>query len=139
MIDIDLKSRKSIYEQVVIGIKEQILSGLIVPETKLPSVRELSKELTVNPNTIQKAFRQLEEQGYIYSVAGVGSFAHAPKDIQPDARLLRESESRLRDDLRELRLLLPNDEDFSAIVSQILVDMNGSERSMRQDRGERHD
>ena len=73
MIEIDLKSRKSIYEQVMLGIKEHILAGIIAPDSKLPSVRELSKELTVNPNTIQKALRQLESQGYIYSVSGVGS------------------------------------------------------------------
>jgi GntR family transcriptional regulator len=139
MIEIDLKSRRSIYEQVVMGIKEQILAGLIAPETKLPSVRELSKELTVNPNTIQKAFRQLEEQGYIYSVAGVGSFAHAAEDIRPDARLLRESESRLREDLRELRLLVPDDDNFLAIVSRMLRDLNVSEGTINQDRGKRHD
>ncbi|MFT8648966.1 MAG: GntR family transcriptional regulator [Bifidobacterium psychraerophilum] len=134
MIEIDLKSRKSIYEQVVTGIKEQILTGLIAAEAKLPSVRELSKELTVNPNTIQKAFRKLEEQGYIYSVTGVGSFAHAPQDIRPDHRLLLEAQSRLRDDLRELRLLIPDDAVFNDVVAQALEEMGVSELSPREDR-----
>ena len=134
MIEIDLKSRKSIYEQVVAGIKEQILTGLIAAEAKLPSVRELSKELTVNPNTIQKAFRKLEEQGYIYSVTGVGSFAHAPQDIRPDHRLLLEAQSRLRDDLRELRLLIPDDAVFNDVVAQALEEMGVSQLSPREDR-----
>ena len=55
MFQLDLKSRKSIYEQVVDNVKELIMAGVLSKEEKLPSVRELSKILTVNPNTIQKA------------------------------------------------------------------------------------
>ena len=120
MISIDLKSRKSIYEQVVYSIKEEILAGIIAPETKLPSVRELSKELTVNPNTVQKAFRELEAQGYIYSVAGVGNFARPPQEIKPDRRLVDTAVSKLTDDLRELRLLVPDHESFTKIVSDAM-------------------
>ena len=60
MIQLDLKSRKSIYEQVIDGFKELITRGVLHAGDKLPSVRELSRTLTVNPNTIQKAYRQLE-------------------------------------------------------------------------------
>ena len=69
-----MKSRKSIYEQVVDNIKELIVTGILSAESKLPSVRELSKTLTVNPNTGQKAYRELEHQGYIYTVTGLGCF-----------------------------------------------------------------
>jgi GntR family transcriptional regulator len=99
----------------------------------------LSKELTVNPNTIQKAFRQLEEQGYIYSVAGVGSFAHAPKDIRPDARLLREATSRLSEDLHELRLLVPDDAELADLVARLLADVRASGRSTPRNQGDIHD
>ncbi len=74
MLQLDLKSRRSIYEQVVDGIKELVLAGVYKADDRLPSVRELSQELTVNPNTIQKAYRALEQQGWIYTVSGLGCF-----------------------------------------------------------------
>lgn len=64
MLQLDLKSRKSIYEQVMDQLKEQIMTGQMATGDKLPSVRELSKSITVNPNTVQKAYRELERQGY---------------------------------------------------------------------------
>ena len=67
MFQLDLKSRKSIYEQVVDNLKEMIISGVLKSGEKLPSVRELSRMLTVNPNTVQKAYRELERQGYVYT------------------------------------------------------------------------
>ena len=57
MLQLDLKSRKSIYEQVMDQLKEQIMTGQMATGEKLPSVRELSKSITVNPNTVQKAYR----------------------------------------------------------------------------------
>jgi GntR family transcriptional regulator len=105
MFEIDLKSRRSIYEQVVDNMKERILVGVIEPDEKLPSVRDLSKALTVNPNTVQKAFHELEQRGYIYMVAGVGSFASPPENIRTDARLITESRTALSDRLRELYFL----------------------------------
>ena len=74
MLELDLKSRKSIYEQIVDGIKQLIVAGVYKKDDKLPSVRELASELTVNPNTIQKAFKTLESQGWIYMVSGRGCF-----------------------------------------------------------------
>ncbi|WP_335872453.1 GntR family transcriptional regulator [Bacillus sp. 2205SS5-2] len=83
MFDIDIRSRKPIYEQLVDKIKEFIISGVLTPDEKLPSVRHLSKELTVNPNTIQKAYRELEREGYLYSQPGKGSFvAPLPDSLQ---------------------------------------------------------
>jgi GntR family transcriptional regulator len=102
MFEIDAKSRRSIYEQVMDNMKERILVGVIAPDEKLPSVRELSKALTVNPNTVQKAFRELERQGYVYTVSGVGTFASAPEGIKADERLIADSRAALSDVLREL-------------------------------------
>ena len=75
MFPIDLKSRVPIYKQVYDNIKEMTLNGKLSSGDKLPSVRELSKELGVNPNTITKAFRELESDGIIYTVPGRGSYA----------------------------------------------------------------
>jgi GntR family transcriptional regulator len=77
MLELDLRSRKPIYEQLVSKLKELILNGVLKADEQLPSVRTLATELTINPNTIQKAYRELENQGFIYSVKGKGSFVNA--------------------------------------------------------------
>lgn len=83
MIQLDLKNRKSIYEQIVGGFKELISRGILKAGDKLPSVRELSGSLTVNPNTIHKAYRQLEAEEWIYTVSGLGCFV-SEKPHDPD-------------------------------------------------------
>ena len=74
MFQIDLKSRKAIYAQIIDNFKRLIITGVLQPEDKVPSVRDLAQAITVNPNTVQKAYRELEKQGYIYTVLGQGSF-----------------------------------------------------------------
>ena len=77
MFAIDLKSRKPISRQIIDNIKELIVSGVLAEDEKLPSVREMASYLTVNPNTVQKAFRILEQQGYIYMSPGRGTFVQS--------------------------------------------------------------
>ena len=91
MFELDLKSRKSIYEQVMDNLKEQIMTGTLQAGDKLPSVRELSKAITVNPNTIQKAYRELERQGYIYTTSGVGTFVADRSQVHTDQRALESA------------------------------------------------
>ena len=76
MFDIDVKSRVPIYEQIIENVKRLIIQGVLLPEEKLPSVRSLAQELTINPNTIQKAYRELEREGYVISRPGKGSFVN---------------------------------------------------------------
>ena len=76
MFDIDVKSRMPIYEQITENVKRLIMQGVLLPEEKLPSVRSLAQELTINPNTIQKAYRELEREGYVISRPGKGSFVN---------------------------------------------------------------
>lgn len=120
MFQLDLKSRKSIYEQVVDNLKGLIVSSALKPDDKLPSVRELSKTLTINPNTIQKAYRQLENLKYIYTVSGLGTFVSDLKDVSPDSERINEVRGRIRADVTELFYLgLPHDE-ISAMLEQLL-------------------
>lgn len=81
MIQISYRDARLIYEQVRDSYQQQILAGVLSPGDKLPSVRELSSALAINPNTIQRAYRELEQGGYICSVRRKGSFvantAHA--------------------------------------------------------------
>ena len=76
MFELDLRSRKPIYEQLVDKMKELIINEVLKPDEQLPSVRQMAQQLTINPNTIQKAYRELETQGFIYSLKGKGSFVN---------------------------------------------------------------
>jgi GntR family transcriptional regulator len=79
MIQLDLKDPRPLYEQIKDKIRELVISGALKPDEKIPSVRELAQTLTINPNTIQKAYKDLESEGMIYSVKGKGNFI-APLD-----------------------------------------------------------
>ncbi|MCR4805131.1 MAG: GntR family transcriptional regulator [Clostridia bacterium] len=111
MIQLDLKSRKSIYEQIMDGFKELISRGILKAGDKLPSVRELSRTLTVNPNTIQKAYRQLESDGYIYTVSGLGCFA-SDRPGAPDLGKAEAIYETIEDCVRQLRYVGVTDEEI---------------------------
>lgn len=82
MFELDMRSRKPIYEQLVEKMKELIMNEVIKPDEQLPSVRTLASQLTINPNTIQKAYRELETQGFIYSIKGKGNFVNPSTQIK---------------------------------------------------------
>ena len=92
MISLNYRDSRPIYEQIKDSLKNLIIAGGIKPDEKLPSVRELATELAINPNTIQRAYRELENEGYVYSVAGKGSFATEQKELieSRKAELLKE-------------------------------------------------
>ena len=77
MISLNYRDPRPIYEQLEEKLRRLILSGAIGEGERLPSVRELASQLAINPNTIQRAYRELENEGYIVSVPGRGSFAAA--------------------------------------------------------------
>ena len=81
MIQLNYRDSKPIYEQIKDGLRRLIITGAIAPDEKMPSVRELASQLAINPNTIAKAIRELEQEGYIYTITGRGSFAADRKDI----------------------------------------------------------
>lgn len=83
MVLIDLKDSRPIYEQVVERFKVLILRGVIASDEKIPSVRNLAVDLSINPNTIQRAYTELERQGYIYTVKGKGNFASDKDSLLP--------------------------------------------------------
>lgn len=77
MLQLDLQSRQPIYEQLMLKLSELVILGAMKADDQLPSVRTLARDLGVNPNTVQKAYQELERRGIIYSVAGKGSFIAA--------------------------------------------------------------
>ena len=92
MVNLDYKDGRSIHEQIEAGLKELIINGILKTDEQLPSVRELSVNLTVNPNTVQRAYKELEQEGFIYSVKGKGNFV---------AALSRSNSEKRRDELVE--------------------------------------
>ena len=74
MVQLNYRDAKPIYEQIKEGLRKLVVSGAISAGEKLPSVRELASQLAINPNTIQRAYRELEAEGYIVSVPGKGSY-----------------------------------------------------------------
>lgn len=74
MVQLDYRDARPIYTQIMDGFREQIVTGILCQGDRLPSVRELACQLTINPNTIQRAYRELEMEGWIASVPGKGSF-----------------------------------------------------------------
>lgn len=95
MFQLDFRDRRPLYEQIKDKIKALIISGALQPDERIPSVRELAQSLTINPNTIQKAYKDLETEGFIYSIRAKGNFvtpleatAQHPRRVE----LLRELE-----------------------------------------------
>lgn len=114
MIIIDYRDSRPIYEQVVEKFKLLILKGVLTQDEKMPSVRTLAMELSINPNTIQRAYAQLEDQGYIYTVKGRGNF------VSDREQLLSEYKEEIRSQLQEIcRLAVSIGMDKEEFVSLI--------------------
>ena len=81
MIQLNYRDPRPIYEQVKDGIRKLAYSGVLGPDEKLPSVRELAMKLAINPNTISRAYKELEQEGFIYTVTGRGTFINQEFDL----------------------------------------------------------
>lgn len=80
MIQLNYRDSKPIYEQIKDGFRRLIVSNSLAADERMPSVRELASSLAINPNTIQRAYRELENEGYIYTIAGKGTFVAEAKE-----------------------------------------------------------
>ena len=92
MVHLDYRDARPIYSQIIDGFREQITAEVLKPGDKLPSVRDLAAELAINPNTIQRAYRQLELEGWLVSIQGKGCFVSGEMSIRQreSDRLLKE-------------------------------------------------
>ena len=115
MIQLNYRDSKPIYEQIKDGLRKLVISNSLSADEKLPSVRELAAKLAINPNTIQRAYRELETEGYICSVAGRGSYvcAQIPDDPARQVALLQQFDAAVQELLylgmrsEELRRRIP--------------------------------
>ena len=117
MISLNYRDSRPIYEQIRDELRKLIVSGALAMYEKLPSVRALAAQLAINPYTVQRAYNELEAEGYIYSVPGKGSFA-AGNDAA-GARRREELLRQARDLLRELRYLGVSQEELAALLKEV--------------------
>lgn len=122
MFDIDVRSRVPIYEQLVDNIKMMIIQNVLEKGEKLPSVRKMAQEITINPNTIQKAYRELESEGYIYSLPGKGSFVSDTKNTVSSQKI-EVLKDNLEDIVKELIYLRVPVEKIKTLVDEAEAEM----------------
>lgn len=117
MISINYRDGRPIYEQVRDGLRQLIIAGALPGGSRMPSVRELAASLTINPNTIQRAYRELEEEGYTVSVPGKGSFVCE----QSDAAAMRKEELKASYQalLSEMKQLGAGEEELAVIFREV--------------------
>ena len=117
MLHLDYRDPRPIYEQIRQEFMRLILSGAIAPGEKLPSVRDLAGTLSINPNTIQRSYNELEAEGFIYSVPGKGSFVSPERNADLQRRL--ELTEKFRELAAELRYLGVGQEELLALVKEV--------------------
>ena len=116
MLTLNYRDSRPIYEQIKDGLRRLIVTGALGPDEKLPSVRSMATELAINPNTIHRAYGELESEGYIYSVPGKGSFA-APVQAPMEVRRMELME-KLRELIAELKYLGVTYSELMALVKE---------------------
>ncbi len=117
MIKLDYKNPKPLHEQISAGLKELIMCGALIPDEQLPSVRDLSVELTVNPNTVQRAYKSLETEGVIYSIRGKGNFvAQSP---EADKRTLENLYTAFEEAARQLAFFGEDKAALDSVVEKV--------------------
>lgn len=122
MLTLNYRDSQPIYGQIKDGLRRMIVSGALEPGEKLPSVRAMAMDLAINPNTIHRAYSELEAEGFIYSIPGKGSFAaqrektESPHGSDParEARLIAQ----LRELVAELRYLGYTDNKIIALIQE---------------------
>jgi GntR family transcriptional regulator len=116
LLTLNYRDSRPIYGQIKDGLRRMIVTGALEPDEKLPSVRSMAVDLAINPNTIQRAYAELEAEGFIYSVPGKGSFASRRMGTDPtrQAELVR----RLRELVAELRYLGLKDSEIISLMNE---------------------
>ena len=116
MLTLNYRDSRPIYGQIKDGLRRMIVTGALEPDEKLPSVRSMAVDLAINPNTIQRAYAELEAEGFIYSVPGKGSFAARRTEADPVRQ--RDLIRRLRELTAELRYLGLSDSEIFSLMKE---------------------
>ncbi len=119
MIKIDARSSKPIYEQIIDGLKENILKGILKPGERIPSIRELSKIISANPNTVGKAYLELERQKVIETFTGRGTFVSFDYRANTDSERIEALRKILKNAVVEAHYLGIEQEDLIKMVVDV--------------------
>lgn len=114
MIQLNYRDSRPIYEQIKDAFRKLIISGDLPGNEKLPSVRTLAAQLSINPNTIQRAYNELEYEGFVFSIPGKGSFV-CPV-IERDNEKIEKLIAKVKEEIAELRLLGVSDEELKRMI-----------------------
>lgn len=125
MINIDSRSSKPIYEQIIDGIKENILKGILEKGDKLPSVREMSTIITANPNTVSRAYMELERQRVIETIRGKGTYVSLDYKPKVDEDRMEKVRETIKNIIIETRYMGLKKEDIIEIVDKIYGEIEG--------------
>ncbi|WP_326931938.1 GntR family transcriptional regulator [Enterococcus avium] len=125
MVHIDKNSSRAYYEQLVLGIKEDILHGILQPEDKIPSVREMAKQLLMNPNTISKAYKVLETEKVLVTVKGKGTFVRGIEETPRDEIRVQELKDTLNELVIEARHLQITQEELLTWIEEAEKNLGG--------------
>lgn len=128
MFSIQPSSNTPIYQQIVDQVKEGILKGVLSPGDRLPSVRELASMITINPNTIQKAYQELDRQGIIETIRGKGTFITKGYQGRQDEDKVRALMEQLKKGLIEAHYLGLSPSETLQMVDDLLKDLNAAGR-----------
>ncbi len=126
MVTINKNSNRPYYEQLVIGIKEDILHGILEPGEKVPSVREMAKQLLMNPNTVSKAYKVLESEQVLVTVKGKGTFVKKQENIPRDEERIQDLHQQFHILVIEAKHLQVTDEELQDWLKQAKKDLGGS-------------
>jgi GntR family transcriptional regulator len=111
LVTLNYRDARPIYAQIADSLRHLIVTGALEPDERLPSVRQMAMELSINPNTIQRSYADLESQGYVYTIPGKGCFAAHLGDERR-----RELLEQFRDMVEQLRYLQVPEEELIAII-----------------------
>ncbi len=118
MIKLDYRDSRALYEQVKEEMKKLIIKGVVKTDEKIPSVRELACTLSINPNTIQRAYRELEQEGYIYSLRAKGFFV-SPVSEENTKDKVNKLETELKKIAKELLYLNTDKKEIQGILDEL--------------------
>ncbi len=127
MFNVDISSSTPIYQQLADSVKEGILKGLLEPGEKLPSVRELAKTMTLNPNTIQKAYQELERQKVIVTLRGKGTYISSDYKPRKDEDKLMEVKELFKKGIVEAHYMGFRKDDILNMIDELLKELEGVE------------
>ena len=132
MLSIDKTSSKPYYEQLVLSVKESVIQGVLQPGDQLPSVREAAKQLLMNPNTVSKAYKQLEAEQVIVTVKGKGTFIKETQDLPKDTYKIQQLKSQLYNFMIEARHLKIENQEILQWIDEITTELGGVENESHE-------